>query len=192
MTRISFYFAFILSLILVSCQYDRDDYLYVPDRVQGYKPVYFDTASNIRDLIYSTTPRPVKTVGKIYTYKQYLFVGEPGLGVHVFDNTDPSSPIPFAFLNIPFNYDIAIRDTVLFADTYTGLVSIGISDFPKIYVLQYIKSSSLVPGLPVEDPTQPIPGFIRNGKVYFECIDNSKGVVVGWERATLENPKCYQ
>ena len=27
---------------------------------------------------------------------------------------------------------------------------------------------------------------------YFECVDPSKGVVISWERTTLENPQCFR
>jgi len=27
---------------------------------------------------------------------------------------------------------------------------------------------------------------------YFECVDSEKGVVIGWEEATLSNPECWR
>lgn len=183
------YIAIFLPVILSACEGFRDDYKRVPTETDGYKPVYFDTAIGIKQLIFSSAPQSVKNPGKIYLYQNYLFVGEPEFGVHVFDNTDPANPIPFCFINIPYNYDIAIKDTVLYADTYAGLVTIGISKLPQITFLQYIKTSSLLPPFPT-DPTDP---FFRNaGTIYFECIDPTKGIVVGWKLAKLKNPKCYQ
>ena len=26
----------------------------------------------------------------------------------------------------------------------------------------------------------------------FECVDPSKGIVVGWEKTTLSNPECFK
>ena len=193
MQKTSLLIAAFLLLSLAACFNDRDDYKFVPETVEGYRPVYFDTSQDIRSLIYSTAPKGVQKPGKIYIYKQYLFVGEPGKGVHVFDNRDPASPLPFAFINIPYNYDIAIRDTVMFADTYAGLVTIGIGQLPKIYVLQYIKGSSLTPPLPQGLATGNNWGGRGFGsRIYFECPEPDRGMIVGWEQVKLSNPKCYQ
>lgn len=164
---------------------ERDDYKMVPETVEGYRPIYFDSSVNINSLIYSTAPRSVKNAGKIYIYHNYLFVGEPALGVHVFDNTDPSAPVPFVFINIPYNYDIAVKDSILFADTYFGLVTINIAHLPKVNVVQHIFDNLKTPPLPNNF-------IISWGPTYFECIDPSKGTVVGWTQSTLQNPKCYQ
>lgn len=174
---------------LAACTYrNRDDYKMVPDSIEGYRPIYFDSSVNINSLIYSTAPRPVMNAGKIYIYHNYLFVGEPKQGVHVFDNTDPSAPVPFAFINIPYNYDIAVKDSVMFADTYFGLVTINIAHLPDVKVIQHIRGAVKTPVL----PTNQINTRIFESRTYFECIDPSKGTVVGWIRTTLSNPKCYQ
>lgn len=178
-----------LSLLLAACSND-DSYRAIPDEVQGWRPVYYDNSQSLSERIYSDTPRQMQVNGKIYIYKHFLFVNESGKGVHVFDNSNPSSPVPFSYIHIPYNYDIAIRDTVLYADTYAGLVAISIADLPAVRLISFILNSSLVPPLP--------PGDVGNngrwwsGRVYFECIDPSKGTVVDWERAELRKPKCYQ
>lgn len=174
----------------ISCIY-RDDYKNVPDKVFGYRPVYFDSSVDINTLIYSTTARPVKTSGKIYLFQKYLFVGEPGEGVHVFDNSNPNMPAMLCFINIPYNYDIAVKDSILYADTYFGIVAINIAHLPDIKVLQHIRGS-------VETP--PLPGTLQFGtfngrrgvKTYFECIEPNKGIIVSWLPDTLIKPKCYQ
>ncbi len=190
-----FFISVSMSFFLVSCR-DKDNYMNVPEEVQGYKPVYFDTSQNIFSLVYSTAPMPVQVAGKIYIFKNFLFVGEPGKGVHVFDNIDPANPVPVAFINIPYNFDIAVKDSIMYADTYMGLVVINISAIPDIQVLQFIKSlsnsSTGTPPLPGENTIFNGTRRISSGKIYFECVDFSKGVVVGWESATLRKPKCYQ
>lgn len=184
------YLGFLLLLLAASC-INRDDYKRVPESILGYRPVYFDSSVDINTLIYSTNPRTVVNPGKIYLYKQYLFIGEPALGVHVYDNTVPGSPVPLCFINIPYNYDIAIKDSVLYADTYIGLVAINIAHLPQVKVIQHIRGSIKTPPLPGLRTV--FTGRSRiSRKTYFECIEPNKGIVVAWLQDTLKKPKCYQ
>ncbi len=175
----------------ISCIY-RDDYKNVPDKVFGYRPVYFDSSVDINTLIYSTTARPVKTSGKIYLFQKYLFVGEPGEGVHVFDNSNPNMPAMLCFINIPYNYDIAVKDSILYADTYFGIVAINIAHLPDIKVLQHIRGSVETPPLPGRRSFTGWAGQSSSSKIYFECIEPNKGIIVSWLPDTLIKPKCYQ
>ena len=179
MNKTALYIGFVLLVFGISC-INRDDFKRVPDKIWGYRPVYFDSSVNINTLIYSTAPKPVKTSGKIYLYKKYLFVGEPAEGVHVFDNTDPSAPIPYCFISI------------LYADTYLGIVAINIANLPNVKVLQHIRGSVITPPLPGAANFAGFFGRSRNFKTYFECIDPSRGTVVAWIQDTLKKPKCYQ
>lgn len=186
MKKTGLFLLFSLLLLLHAC-INRDDFKTVPESVLGYRPIYFDSTVDINTLIYSTNPRQLVNPGKIYLYKNYLFVGEPGLGVHVFDNSNPRTPAMLCFINIPYNYDVAVKDSVLFADTYMGLITINIAHLPNIKVIQHVRG-------PVVTPS--IPGSMFNGRRdirhYFECIDPSKGTVVAWYQDTLKKPKCYQ
>ena len=121
-----------------------------------------------------------------------MFVGEPGEGVHVFDNTDPSVPVPFCFINIPYNYDVAVKDSILYADTYFGIVAINIAHLPNVKVLQHIRGAVNTPSLPGRRSFTGWAGQSSRSKTYFECIDPSLGTVVDWIRDTLIKPKCYQ
>src|SRR5207249_9750630 len=56
----------------------------------------------------------------------YIFVSEVNQGIHVIDNTNPSSPQNVAFINVPGNLDIAIKDNVLYADSYIDFVAVEI------------------------------------------------------------------
>ena len=60
------------------------------DAIIGYAPVY-GTGSAIE--IAMTAPRSIVNPGKIYRYGKYLLVNEKQKGIHLFDNSDQSSPI---------------------------------------------------------------------------------------------------
>ena len=86
-----------------------------------YRAVY----SNINDLRLSVEvlpPQPRAAQGKIYIYGQYLLLGDPGKGIHVFDNVDKSNPLAISFINIPGNVDMAVKDGKLYADSYIDLL----------------------------------------------------------------------
>ena len=78
--------------------------------------------------VISGSAQPLQATGKIYMKDDFLFVNELNEGVHVIDNHNPYQPVIIGFLKIPGNVDIAIRDTVLYADSHTDLVVIDISN----------------------------------------------------------------
>jgi hypothetical protein len=92
-----------------------------------YKPVYKTTAE-VRSNIKSNTPKQVERPGKLYLYGKYIFLNEIDKGIHVIDNTNPSSPQNIAFIDVPGNMDIAVKENTLYADLYTDLVAIDITD----------------------------------------------------------------
>lgn len=78
--------------------------------------------------VHSEAPRQLENPGKIYYYADHLFINELHEGVHVFDNTNPENPVPVAFLAIPGVEDIAIRNGVLYANSYSDLLAVDISN----------------------------------------------------------------
>jgi hypothetical protein len=185
--------AFASVLFLMGC-IQRDDYNAVPEVIDGFKPIYVKDTTNFVDSVYLTPPRVLNNPGKIYLYKQYLIVNESGKGAHIFDNSNPQTPIAIAFINIPLNYDISIKNNVMYADAYLGLVVIDISMLPSsINILSFIryKTNRVYPPLPNGGPNFNF-GRRFDVKTYFECIDPQKGLIIGWEATTLIKPKCYQ
>ncbi len=77
-------------------------------------------------------PIPIDESGKIYAYQDYVFVNDKYLGIHVIDNSNPASPRKIAFLKIPGNVDIAVKDNFLYADSIRDLLVFDISDIQQI------------------------------------------------------------
>lgn len=92
-----------------------------------YSPITF-TASQLRQGVQVEPPQPLVNPGKIYTKDQYLYINELKQGIHLIDNRNPSAPIPVAFIRIPGNGDMAIRNNILYADSYMDLVAFDISE----------------------------------------------------------------
>ena len=82
----------------------------------------------LRSSVASESPRAFENPGKIYIIGNYLLINELNEGIHVIDNSDPANPSFVSFINVPGNVDIAVQGNHLYADSYTDLVVIDISD----------------------------------------------------------------
>jgi hypothetical protein len=93
-------------------------------------PVY-ETLTKFRQGIVSQPAAAITATGKISVYGKFIFLSEPGKGIHVIDNSNPASPKNVSFINIPGNEDMAIKGNSLYADAYGDLVTFDISDPAK-------------------------------------------------------------
>ncbi len=101
-------------------------------------PVY-QTWEEIRTTIKSESSRTLVNTGKLYFYNDYLFINESREGIHVIDNSDPSNPQTVSFIPIPGNVDIAIRNNTLYADNYTDLLAIDLSDVMNVKLIKRLE-----------------------------------------------------
>lgn len=109
-------------LILSGCLKDKVSRTYTL-----LTPVY----KNKQEVLNEVSGKPARSMenpGKIYVYGNYLFVNEINKGVHVIDNSNPSNPVNKSFINIPGNVDIAVKGNILYADIYTDMLTLDISD----------------------------------------------------------------
>ena len=113
--------------------------------------------------------RPIEKPGKIYFKGQVVYINEYLEGVHLVDISDPGDPQKIGFINVPGNIDMAIKDSVLFLDSYTDLLLVDISDPlspSKIRRVEDVFEYTL----PEYDTDYPLAN-----------IEEEKGVVVDWE-----------
>lgn len=147
---------------------------------QGVRPIYAELDQ--WDKIISLPPQPIENLGKIYYKDPFLFVNERFKGIHVYDNSDPTMPVPIAFIQVFGSEDIAINGNIMYVDNYTDLVAIDISDINNVVEVNRVKD------LYTRDAKAYPEGFSG----YFECVEEDRGFVVGWEEAELVNPKCLR
>ena len=121
----------IVSFSFQSCIKDKctREYTYTK-----YTPVY-KTMEEMTVDIKSESPRELVQPGKIYFYNNYIFINEVKEGIHVIDNSNPENPQNIAFINMPGNVDIAIKDNVLIGDSYLFLMTVDISDPLNIHLI---------------------------------------------------------
>jgi len=97
------FFVCIPVFFLISCsQDDKDDDQYGDYLVARPLTISKAEFQNGVDVI---APRPVEESGKIYAYQDYIFVNDMYKGVHVIDNSNPSSPRKVSFIKIAGNVD---------------------------------------------------------------------------------------
>ena len=101
-----------------------------------YRPIYKTTAQ-VKANIKSNAPKVVETPGKIVILGNYIFLNEIDKGIHVIDNSNPSMPKNVAFIDIPGNMDLAVKGNILYADLYTDLVTLDISNPLNVLVEKY-------------------------------------------------------
>lgn len=104
---------------------------------QIWTPVY-KNLDEIRSGVKTTSSRDLKNPGKIYFYGNYILINEQKTGIHIFDNFDPSTPKNISFIEIPGNGDLAVRNNILYADSYLDLVAIDISNPTNSQVVKRI------------------------------------------------------
>jgi hypothetical protein len=135
-------------------------------------PVYL-SYTDLRSAVKMMAARELNNPGKIYFKDQYIFINEKMKGVHVFDVSDPKNPQNKGFIEIPGNVDIAIKDNILYADSYVDLVSIDVSNFAGIKEVGRVEK--VFPyTLPIYDTKYPI-----------AKLDETKGIVTDWEIKTV-------
>jgi hypothetical protein len=126
-------------------------------------PVY-KSKDEVYANIKSNPSQEIKAPGKIFLYGNYIFLNEVDKGVHVIDNSNPANPVLKTFIDIPGNLDIAVKGNTLYADLYTDLVAVDISNPLQARFIKYI------PGVfPERNYTN---GFVA---------ENNR-VIVGWVR----------
>lgn len=153
-----------LLVSMVSCKDSSIEYRKYTANVPQYM-----SYDEMRKPVKATAANPIQASGKIYIQGNYLFVNEKYKGIHVFDNSNPESPVNLAFLDIPGNVDLAVRGNYLYADNYVDLVVLDISDLNNPVEAARIKD--IFP-YTIPETTEVYP--IAN-------INQAEGVIVGWQ-----------
>ena len=147
--------------------------------VEGLAPIYLP--KNQIYVVEVLGPRPTENAGKIYQYgNQLTLQADVNTGIHVIDCSNASQPQKLKFIRIPGVSEIAVKDNILIANNYNDIVSIDLSNLNSIALVNRTK-----------DVFKANQGIVPNeSNVFFECPDETKGVVIGWEKKTLNQPKC--
>ncbi len=108
-------------------------------RYTFWEPVY-RTRDEVRANIKNNAPREIEHPGKIFIRGNYIFLNEIDRGIHIIDNSNRSAPRSIAFIDIPGNLDMAVKGNMLYADFYTDLVAIDISNPLQVVVKKFTEN----------------------------------------------------
>lgn len=175
-----------LSVILFSCwkYYNHNRYPSYPPqtKVFGYKPLYA-TESEAKKITYIDSPFAATNKGNIYAFRNYIFQVDPGFGIHVFDNSDPSKAHKVGFISVKGCAQISIKDNKIYTNSYDDLVVLDFSDVTNIH--EYSRMKGVFAEYMYESPIAQPP---NSG--YYEC-PNYRGFVVGWTQDSIYQ-SCYK
>ncbi|MER3375354.1 MAG: hypothetical protein RIM83_12015 [Allomuricauda sp.] len=169
-TKIAVLLAF-TTLFFISCDQDdtNGEYAdYVVARPLVISKAEFATSVAI------IAPQPIHESGKVYTYKDYIFINDKYQGIHVIDNSNPQQPVKIAFITIPGNVDISVKEDYLYADSLMDLVVLDISNINDIEVVNRL-----------EDVLYSTIFFpFEADLVESDDIDYDSEMIIGWETTT--------
>jgi hypothetical protein len=161
---------FLLGIFFNGCTDDCDSRLYYT----YLSPVYM-TTQEIRDAFEYQKPIELSIPGKIYLFGNHLFVNEVGKGIHIINNADKRNPVNIGFINIPGNYDMAVKGNILYADNYIDLLALDISNTNDVKLVKRLEG-------------------VFNDHYHYEFIDqNQEAVIVSYEEVDTtwyDNPDC--
>ncbi len=150
----------------------------------GYAPEYL-SYKDLRASVATEQNVDMKNPGKIYFKDNYIFIVEERQGIHVFDNTDPSSPVKKVFIKLPGVVDISISGNILYADSYIDLVVLDLGNINNIHEVGRLQDI-----LPYTVPAT------VDTKFPMAYVDKEKGIVTDWKLRTIKekvvvNPTPY-
>ena len=166
----TFILLFAGALMATSC---RNNNLKQPD---VWVPVYKDKSelSNILSL----PAQNVTAGGKIYAYRDFVFQLEQNKGIHVY-KLEQQKPKPFGFIQVYGAQEISIKDGYLYTNNFSDVVVINITNPEDVNVITRLPNAFTL-------NTFDLPP----ARGYFQCVDSTKGVVVGWEKQHNIDANC--
>lgn len=170
------------TLALVSCWKIKGTYHEYGQKVWGSKPVYA-ALSDARQIIYDPNKHPIIEAGNIYAFGHFIFQVDVGRGIHVIDNTIPSNADRVGFITINGCGQVSIQGDYLYANSYTDLVTINISDPLHMKVANRLSNAfpEFLYDYPLIQPEE---------SGYYEC-PRYDSVIVKWVKDSVYT-NCYK
>lgn len=170
MKRIIYLFPLMLIYLLSACENNFTETV----TYQINEPVFMNADEFRAKVKVTNEAREIKKQGKITFYEGYLFISEPDEGIHIIDNRNPSAPLNVGFIELTGNADMAIRDNLLYADSYIDLVWFDITN-PQSPQFAGRIDSIFPDALPPVDNNY--------GIDYNMCYGEKRqsGIIVGWK-----------
>lgn len=120
--------------------------------------------------------REIDKAAKIYNYKDgdIILVNERNKGIHVINNRVRETPVNQAFIEIPGNIDMAVKDGYLYVDSFTDLIVLDIRNINAIKTVY--RKEKVFP----YDPMQAASDMQKGGECYDYDYNKKDAFVIGY------------
>ena len=176
-------------LLLASCSLFKDEIIDDREMVDvAYFVPQYETTAQLAAKVTVESPKDYAEAGKIVTYQNYIFINKPNEGIHVVDNSNPATPVNLHFINIPGSLDLTIIDDHLYSDMFSALVVFDISDVTLPDLIEDFTVEEVFyynPYRTLDNVSRPEVGY---DYTQYESIDDSRGIVTGWEVEIRQEP----
>lgn len=164
-----FYLLSLVVIALASCT----DHVTETITYKINEPIFMTATAFRNSVKVSSEAHKISNLGKMCFYNDYLYISEPEKGIHIIDNRDPANPQIVGFIELLGNADLAIRNGLLYADSYIDLVWFDISK-PALPEIKGRLDSIFTTALPM--PAN------QYGIDYAQCYSGTnQGIVVGFK-----------
>ena len=118
-----FFLAIGLTVLFTSCNQDRGTISMTYNKATA---IYGDI-EEVRNVPLYAAARSIDNPGKIFIGNDFLLIGEEGAGIHVFDNSNPSSPAPVGFIQLPFTKEFYVENNFIYAESHYDFLKIDLT-----------------------------------------------------------------
>jgi hypothetical protein len=174
--RLNFLLIFSIPFIFLSCDRTPGS---KPEMREAWVPVYTTNTAVIQTITYGSA-RPTVNAGKIYTVGNLIYQVEQDSGIHIINYANPSFPQKLGFIRSFLCKEVSVKNGLVYTNNFSDLVVIDASNLAA--VREVARTPGVFPDLALQ-----YPNFTS---VYFECPDPKKGIVIRWEKKTIDNAKC--
>jgi hypothetical protein len=145
------------------------------------EPIVMDAAEFRNSVKVSRVPHELTGYGKISYYNGFLYMSEPGKGIHIINNQNPANPQVVGYIELLGNADLSVRNNILYADSYVDLVWFDVTD-PSLPVFKGRLKNAFPDVLPLVDNSAGI-----DFKMCQEYQSANK-IIVGWKEVERTEP----
>ena len=114
-----------------------DDSCTEKQKVTVYNPVYLGI-DEVRAAVKAGPISEPESTGALYYYNDFLFIGEPGVGIHIYNNSEKKNPKNIATIEAKGNQSMAIKSDMLYIDNYMDLFVFDLSNMAQPQMVKRI------------------------------------------------------
>ena len=167
MKRINYLFLLLGTFLLGGCSESVEETI----TYKVNEPVFMSADLFRKSVRVTDVPQKINKQGKIAFFQGYMYISEPEKGIHIIDNRNPAKPNVIGFIELLGNADMAIKDNILYADSYIDLVWFDVSSPAQPRLL----------GRKEEVFPTSVPSIDNNFVCDYEkSMDRNNGIVIGW------------